>query len=105
MLVGGWPVGYLHNAIEELNYREQILDSSRVNSLRSSAVYYWTLYQAPHGFGAPHRGFPAFLAPSNCLKTARLRRLQGEGFEPGTSRFQIQRPTPLHDASSNTYLS
>ena len=32
--------------------------------------------QAPHGFGAPYRGFPAFLSPSNCLKTARLRRLQ-----------------------------
>ena len=30
---------------------------------------------APHGFGASHGGFPAFPAPSNCLKTARLRRL------------------------------
>ena len=32
------------------------------------AVSQLSLYQAPHGFGAPHRGFPAFLAPSNCLK-------------------------------------
>ena len=23
--------------------------------------------QAPHGFGTSYRGFPAFLAPSNCL--------------------------------------
>ena len=25
--------------------------------------------------GAPYRGFSAFLAPSNCLKTSKLRRL------------------------------
>ena len=41
------------------------------HSLRSLAVS-----QAPHGFGAPYRGFPAYLSPSNCLKTARLRRPQ-----------------------------
>ena len=35
-----------------------------------------SLSQAPHGFGAPYRGFPAFLSPSNCVKTAKLRRLQ-----------------------------
>ena len=34
-----------------------------------------SLSQAPHGFGAPYRGFPAFLSPANCLKTAKLRRL------------------------------
>ena len=27
------------------------------------------------GLGAPYRGFPAFLSPSNCLKTAKVRRL------------------------------
>ena len=39
------------------------------------AVSQLSLSQAPHGFGAPYRGFPAFLSPSNCLKTAKLRRL------------------------------
>ena len=39
------------------------------------AVSQLSLSQAPRGFGAPYRGFPAFLAPSNCLKTAKLRRL------------------------------
>ena len=31
-------------------------------------VYQLSLSQAPRGFGAPYRGFPAFLAPSNVLK-------------------------------------
>ena len=35
----------------------------------------FSLSQAPRGFGDPYRGFPAFLAPSNCIKTAKLRRL------------------------------
>ena len=39
------------------------------------AVSQLSLSQAPHGFGASYRGFPAFLAPSNCLKTAKLCRL------------------------------
>ena len=39
------------------------------------AVSQLSLSQAPHGFGAPYRGFPVFPAPSNCLKTAKLRRL------------------------------
>ena len=39
------------------------------------AVSQLSLPQAPHGFGAPYRDFPAFLSPSNCLKTAKLRRL------------------------------
>ena len=34
-----------------------------------------SLSQALHGFAAPNRGFPTFLSPSNCLKTAKLRRL------------------------------
>ena len=34
-----------------------------------------SLCQASRGFGAPYRGFPAFLAPSNCLKITKLRRL------------------------------
>ena len=40
------------------------------------AVSQLSLSQVPHGFGAPYRGFPAFLSPSNFLKTAKLRRLK-----------------------------
>ena len=32
------------------------------------AVSQLSLSQAPHGFGAPHRGFPAFPAPLKLLK-------------------------------------
>ena len=39
------------------------------------AVSQLSLSQAPHGFGAPYHSFLAFLSPSNCLKTAKLRRL------------------------------
>ena len=39
------------------------------------AVSQLSLSQAPRSFGAPYHGFPVFLAPSNCLKTAKLRRL------------------------------
>ena len=31
-----------------------------------------SLSQAPRGFGALYRDFPAFLGPSNCLKTTKL---------------------------------
>ena len=31
------------------------------------AVSQLSLSQPSHGFGAPYRGFPAFLSPSNCL--------------------------------------
>ena len=44
------------------------------------AVSQLSLSQAPHGFGTPYRGFPAFLSPSNCLKTAKLRRLATSGW-------------------------
>ena len=39
------------------------------------AVSQLSLSQARHGFGAPYCGSPAFAAPSNCLKTAKPRRL------------------------------
>ena len=39
------------------------------------AVSQLSLSQAPHSFGAPYGGFSAILSPSNCLKTAKLRRL------------------------------
>ena len=39
------------------------------------AVSQLSLSQAPHSFGTSYRGFPAFPVPSNCLKTAKLRRL------------------------------
>ena len=47
------------------------------------AVSQLSLSQVPHGFGAPYRGFPAFLSPSNCFKTAKLRRLDISGKDDG----------------------
>ena len=38
------------------------------------AVSHLSFSQALRSFGAPNRGFPAFLVPSNCLNTAKLRR-------------------------------
>ena len=40
------------------------------------AVSQLSFSQAPHGFGTLYHGFPALLSPSNCLKTAKLHRLQ-----------------------------
>lgn len=59
-------------------YQFQYVSRPHENSLRSLAVQAaWTRTHkvAPHGFGAPYRGFPASLAPSNCLKTAKVRRI------------------------------
>ena len=39
------------------------------------AVSQLSLSQAPRGFGAPYHGFLTFLVPSNCLKIAKLSRL------------------------------
>ena len=56
--------------------------ASRFKQLKASAQSgeaaktKFSLSQARHGFGACYRGFPAFLAHSNCLKTAKLSRLQ-----------------------------
>ena len=74
------------------------------------AVSQLSLSQAPHGFGTPYCGFPAFLSP---LKTAKLRRLRfckvnpvtirsrrirfehaivgQENFESGIKKLQIQK--------------
>ena len=46
------------------------------------AVSQLSLSQAPHGFGAPYGDFLAFLSPSNCLKTAKLRRLYDSRMGP-----------------------
>ena len=44
---------------------------------------------------APYRGFPAFLAPSNCLKTAKLRRLVWKSLV-GLCRVRRNLKTPLN---------
>ena len=58
----------------------------------SEALIKLSLSQAPRGFGAPYRGIPAFIAPSNCLKTAKLRRLCTMG--PNEYTDTIGKPVP-----------
>ena len=53
------------------------------------AVSQLSLSQAPHDFGAPYRDFPAFLSPSNCLKTTKLRRLPGRDLVSSTFRKKL----------------
>ena len=52
---------YISNLLDRPKGR--ILSTLGARSFYAAAQL--TLSQAPHGFGAPYRGFPAFLSPSN----------------------------------------
>ena len=62
-----------YTVVSDLHFTK---DTKLLSWLRSLTIIksIWTS-QAPRGFGTRYRSFPAFLARSNCLKTAKLRRL------------------------------
>ena len=70
----GWPVYFIAAPITYF-YNPMTGFVNLIDTANQSTVRHLSLSQAPHGFGAPYRGFPAFLSPSNVLKTAKLRRL------------------------------
>ena len=76
ILFDAWPSTHFKNLLNKRTLEwfsnEYGKNTTKVISLQ---VYQLSLSQAPRGFGAPYRGFLAFLAPWNCLETAKLRRL------------------------------